>query len=149
MTSTLMLPSSFPFSQPAKLNWQNALFLLIWWKAEFIWKKGSDWAFIAACGLPIEDRCPMVWMLLIGCHFSHSVGFPLSHFLSFLVSESSSRKARRFLPEDEISCSYKSSRQRVGHMDRVLMSCAFLSVWINHSPQQICNFSDNFTRTRQ
>lgn len=64
--------------------------------------RGSVWGLDAACGLPIDDRCPVIWMLLTYCHCFHSAAFSYSNFHFFVVSESSCEKANRFLPRENL-----------------------------------------------
>lgn len=66
------------------------------------WIKVSVWGLDAACGLPIDHRSPVIWMLLTRCHSFHSSAFSYSHFHFFVVSESSCRKANRFLPREDL-----------------------------------------------
>lgn len=105
LSTTSMLPVSFSFSQPIIQTKKDILpfteskdlagrrFGLDW---------GSVWGSDAACGMQIDDHCPMIWMPLTYCHCFHSAVFSSSHFHFYLVSESSYRKANRFLPRENI-----------------------------------------------
>ncbi len=70
------------------------------WKAQSGLDRGSVWGLDASCGLPIDHCCPMIWMLLTYCHCFHSAAFSYSNF--FVVSESSCKKASRFLPRENL-----------------------------------------------